>query len=158
MTLTDRWLCLLYHTEEREHWEDEVIANKWHSWLLKPETSDFTGEQCMSISSVQFSRSVVSDSLWPCWLQHARLPCPSPTPRACSNSCPSNWWCHPTVILCRPLLFMPSIFADIRVFSNGSVLHIRWSKCWSFSNWKNELLNGIKCLLYNLPACDLSSL
>ena len=47
--------------------------------------------------SVQFSRSVVSDSLWPYGLQHARLPCPSPTPGACSNSCPLNWWCHPTV-------------------------------------------------------------
>ena len=46
-------------------------------------------------SSVQFSRSVMSDSLWPHGLQHARLPCPSPTPRACSNSCPSSRWCHP---------------------------------------------------------------
>ena len=48
-------------------------------------------------SSVQISRSVVSDSLWPHGLQHSRLPCPSPTPRACSNSCPSSWWCHPTI-------------------------------------------------------------
>ena len=47
--------------------------------------------------SVQFSRSVVSDSLWPHVLQHARLPCPSPTPGACSNSCPSSQWCHPTI-------------------------------------------------------------
>ena len=45
----------------------------------------------------QFSRSVVSDSMQPHGLQHTRLPCPSPTPRACSNSCPSSWWCHPTV-------------------------------------------------------------
>ena len=45
----------------------------------------------------QFSRSVVSDSMKPHGLQHTRLPCPSPTPRACSNSCPSSWWCHPTV-------------------------------------------------------------
>ena len=37
------------------------------------------------------------DSLWPHGLQHARLPCPSPNPRACSNSCPSSWWCHPTI-------------------------------------------------------------
>ena len=43
------------------------------------------------------SRSVVSDSLWPCGLQHARLPCPSPTPGACSNSCPSSQWCHPPI-------------------------------------------------------------
>ena len=46
--------------------------------------------------SVQFSCSVVSDSLQPHGLQHARLPCPSPTPRACSDSCPSSWRCHPT--------------------------------------------------------------
>ena len=43
----------------------------------------------------QFSCSVVSDS-WPHGLQHTRPPCPSPTPGACSNSCPSSWWCHPT--------------------------------------------------------------
>ena len=47
--------------------------------------------------SVQFSHSVVSDSLRPHELQQARLPCPSPTPRACSNSCPSSQWCHPTI-------------------------------------------------------------
>ena len=39
----------------------------------------------------------MSDSLWPHGLQHARLPCPSPTPKACSNSCPSSQWCHPTI-------------------------------------------------------------
>ena len=47
--------------------------------------------------SVQFSRSVVSDSLWTHGLQHTRLPCPSPTPEAYSNSCPSRWWCHKTI-------------------------------------------------------------
>ena len=51
----------------------------------------------MSDSSVQFSHSVVSDSLLPLGLQHARLPCPSPTPTACSNSCPLSRWCHATV-------------------------------------------------------------
>ena len=45
----------------------------------------------------QFSHSVVSDSLWPHGLQHARLPCISPTPGACSNSCPLSQWCHPTI-------------------------------------------------------------
>ena len=46
---------------------------------------------------IQFSHSGLSDSLRPHGLQHARLPCPSPTPRACSNSCPSSRWCHPTI-------------------------------------------------------------
>ena len=45
----------------------------------------------------QFSHSAVSDSFWPHRLQHVRLPCPSPTPRAYSNSCPSRRWCHPTI-------------------------------------------------------------
>ena len=48
-------------------------------------------------SSVQFSRSVMSDSLWPHGLQHTSLPCPSPTPGVYSNSCPLSWWCHPTI-------------------------------------------------------------
>ena len=50
-----------------------------------------------SHSSVQFSHSVMSNSLWPHGLQHARPPCPSPTPGACSNSCPSSWWWYPTI-------------------------------------------------------------
>ena len=82
-------------------------------------------------SSVQFCRSAVSDSLQPHGVQHARPPCPSPTPRVYSNSCPLSWWCH--LILCHPLLLLPSIFPRIRVFSNESVLHIRWPKYWSFS-------------------------
>ena len=50
-----------------------------------------------AFSSVQFSHSVVSNSLQPHGLQHARPPCPSPTPGTYSNSCPSSWWCHPTI-------------------------------------------------------------
>ena len=49
------------------------------------------------LCSVQFSRSVVSDSLWPHELQHARPPCPSPNPGVHSNSCPLSWWCHPAI-------------------------------------------------------------
>ena len=48
-------------------------------------------------SSIHFSRSVISNYLQPHGLQHARIHCPSPTPRAYSNSCPSSWWCHPTI-------------------------------------------------------------
>ena len=61
----------------------------------------------------------------------ARLPCPSPTPGACSNSCPSMMSSN-HLILCHPLL-LPSIFPSIRVFSNESVLCIRWPKYWIFS-------------------------
>ena len=49
------------------------------------------------VQSVHFICSVVSDSLRPYGLQHGRLPCPTPTPGACSNSCPWSWWCHPTI-------------------------------------------------------------
>ena len=94
-------------------------------------------------TSVQFSHSVMSDSLRPHGLQQARLPCPCPslTPRACSKSfiikinhqCPLSWWRHPT-ISCSVNPF-PSclIFPSIRVFSNESALSIRWPKHWSFS-------------------------
>ena len=58
-----------------------------HTWLWKNHSSDL----------VQFSHSVVSDSLQPHGLQQARLPCPSPTLGAYSNSCPSHQWCHPTI-------------------------------------------------------------
>ena len=76
----------------------------------------------------------MSDSLQPHRLQHARLPCPSPSPGVCSNSRPSSWWCHPTIlVLCHPLLLLPSIFLSIRVFSSESVLCTRWPKYWSFS-------------------------
>ena len=50
-----------------------------------------------SFSLVQFSHSVMSNSLWPHGLQHTRLPCPSPTPGVPSNSCPLSWWYHPTI-------------------------------------------------------------
>ena len=76
----------------------------------------------MLISSVQFSYSVVSDSLWPHELQHTRPPCPSPTPRVHPNPCPLSRWCHPTISS-----------SVLRVFSNESALRIRWPKYWSFS-------------------------
>ena len=86
----------------------------------------------IGISSVQFSCSVVSGSLWPHEPQHARIPCPSPTPSppksmSIESVMPSN---H--LILCHPLL-LPSTFPRIRVFSNESVLHIRWPKYWRFN-------------------------
>ena len=73
----------------------------------------------------------MSDSLWLHELHHTRLPCPSLSPRACSNSCPLNQWCHPTI--CHPLLLLPSVFPSVRVFSNESALPIRWPKYWGFS-------------------------
>ena len=90
---------------------------------------------CWLLSSVQFSCSVMSDSLQPHGQQNTRPPCPSPTPGACSNSCALSRWCHLTsnrLIICCPLLLLPSIFPSIRGFSVESVLCIRWPKYWSF--------------------------
>ena len=89
--------------------------------------------KCEFTVSVQFSCSVMSDSLQTHGLQHTRPHCPSPTPRAYSNSGPLSQWCHPTVSSCHPLLLPASIFSRIMVFSNESFLHIRWPKYWSFS-------------------------
>ena len=73
------------------------------------------------------------DSLWPHELQHTRVPCPSLSPRVCSNSCPLTWWCYNHLILWHPLLLLPSLFPRVRVFSNELALCIRWLKYWSFS-------------------------
>ena len=74
-------------------------------------------------------------TLQPHGLQHTRLPCPSPTPKAFSNSWPPSWWCHPAISFSViPFSsFLPSVFPNIRVFSNESVLHIKWPKYWNFS-------------------------
>ena len=106
---------------------------------MRAVTSNEWGDMC-SVSaalltcapSVQFGRSVVSNSLRPHGLHNTRPPCPSSTPGIYPNSCPLSWWCHP-IILCHPLLLLPSIFPSIRVFSKESALRIRWPKYWSFS-------------------------
>ena len=73
----------------------EMFTNSVHAQPLS--LSFFHGSHMTQLRLSQFSRSVVSDSLGSHGLQHTRLPCPSPTPRACSNSCSSSQWCHPTV-------------------------------------------------------------
>ena len=74
-----------------------VWATKKAKWVTKGQiVYDLT--LMKSFSSVQFSCSVMSDSLWSHGLQYARLPCPSPTPGACSNSCPSSLWSHSIIL------------------------------------------------------------
>ena len=67
--------------------------------ILPPVGNNITTvfEESLLFYSFQFSCSIVPNSLWPHVLQHTRFPCPSPTPRAYSNSCPSSWWYHPTI-------------------------------------------------------------
>ena len=80
-----------------------------------------------SSPSVQFSCSVMSDSLRPHGLQHTRLPCPLPTPGACSNSCPSSQWCHPTIShsvvpfsFCLQSFPASGVFPMSQLFRSGS--------------------------------------
>ena len=96
--------------------------------------------QCIQItnhyvqfSSIQFSRSVMSDSLRPHESQHARPPCSSPSPGV--HSLTSIKPVMPTshLILCHPYLLLPPIPPSIRIFSNESTLRMRWPKYWSFS-------------------------
>ena len=87
-------------------WEHDVIVDqvvrkdllrRRHLIRNLSNEEKFWGDTFQPEDSVQFSHSVVFDSLRPHGLQHARLPCPSPTPRAYSNSCPLSQWCHPTI-------------------------------------------------------------
>ena len=87
----------------------------------------------LALLSVQFSRSVVSDSLGPHESQHTRPPCPSPTPGVHSNSRPWSQWCHPAISssvfpFSSCLQSLPAL-----VFSNESTLCMRWPEYWSFS-------------------------
>ena len=76
----------------------------------------------------------MSDSLWLHELQHARLPCPSPTPEVQSNSCPSSWWCHPAISsLVVSFSSCPHLPPASESFPNGATLHMRWPKYWNFS-------------------------
>ena len=84
-------------------------------------------------SSVQFSHSVVSDSLRPHEPQHARPPCPSPTPEVYPNSCPPSQDAIQPFHPLSSLLLLPPIPPSIRVFSSESTLHIKGPKNWSFS-------------------------
>ena len=94
-------------------------------------------------SSVQFRHSVMSDSLWPHGLQHTRPPCPSPTPGALKLMSIQSVMSSNHLIICRPLLLPPSIFPSIKVFSEESVLHIRWLKYWSFSISPSNEYSGL---------------
>ena len=75
-----------FETLRFQTWRD--AQNNWYQ-----KKGNYIANRC----SVQFSHSVVCDSLWPHGLQHNRLPCPAPTPGVYSNSCPSSQWCHPTI-------------------------------------------------------------
>ena len=125
-----------------------------------------------SFSSVQFSRSVVSDSLRPHESQHARPPCPSPTPWVYPNSCPSSWWCHPVISssfgpFSSCLQSLPAsgsfsvsqLFAwggqsiqSIRVSASASVLPMN-TQDWSplgWTGWISSQSKGLSRVFFNI--------
>ena len=102
-------------------------------WNMLGSTSYIVYGPYLDHHSGQFSCSVLSEYLRAHGLQHDRLPCPSPTPRTCSNSFTSIELVMSSIyfILCCPLLLLHSIFHSIGSFSKESVLHIRWLEYWS---------------------------
>ena len=103
-----------------------------------------------------FSCSVTSSSLGPHGLQHTKLPCPLPSPRAGSNSCPLGQWCYPTLSSCVVPFSscLPSIFPNIRVFSNELAPFIRWPKYCNFSISPSSEYSGL--IYFRIDWLDLA--
>ena len=117
-------LCLL----NRKAWASpDSLTGQQGFWALPGFSLPFYSCCC--------STAIMSNSLQPHGLQHTRLHCPSPSPRACSNSCPSSWWCHPTISssVVPFSSHLQSFPASGFVFSNELALRIKCPKYWSFN-------------------------
>ena len=97
----------------------------------------------------------MSESLRPHGLQHTRFPGPSPTPGACSTHDRKSVMPSNHLIFGHPFLLLPSLFPSIRVFSKESVLHIRWSKYWSFSFSNSHSNEYSKQISFRIDWLDL---
>ena len=163
----------------REEW----LNKRKEQWILSllSYISAVAGLMCwegwpnsLLFTSVQFSCSVVSDSLWPHGLQHTRPPCPSPAPGACSNSCPSSLWCHPTIsssvvpfsshLQSFPAsgsfpvsYFLSSDGQSIGVSASASVLPVN-SQDWSPLGWTGWISLQSKGLSRVFPTAQLNSI
>ena len=126
-----------------------------YSWCVRKAYNEAQGLVEVDSPTVQFSHSVMFDSLRPHGLQHARPPCLSPAPRVYSDSCPLSQWCHPTISSCHPFLLLPSIFPSIRVFSSESVLCIRWPKYCSVSFSINPFNEDSGLISFRMDWLDL---
>ena len=95
LTVLGIYFSFLIHWDIYFEYHFSLWESVYYFYVLKLKA--ISSIMLQSHHSVQFSRSVVSDSLWPHESQHARPPCPSPTPGVYSNSCPSSRWCHPAI-------------------------------------------------------------
>ena len=115
----------------RIHWLlhcRQVLYHLSHRILISVRTQLHSGDKLLLL----FSHSVVSDSLRPHGLQHTRPPCPSPTPGACSSSCPSWWGCHPTIS--SSVVPFSSLLQSFPASGSFPMSRFfRWPKYWSFS-------------------------
>ena len=143
----------------RKSWNPHTLMES--SWEIPQKV-----KHRITINSVQFSRSVMSDSLWPHELQHARPRSPSPTPRVHPNPCPLSRRCHPTISsYVHPLLLLPSIFPSIRDFftSGGQSIGVSASTSvlpmntqdWSplgWTGWISLQSKGLSRVFSNITA------
>ena len=145
-------------------WLPPLVYSAGH----KPVRLWLTKLQILCFTVSQFSHSVVSDSLQLHGLQHARLLCPSPTPRAYSNSCPLSWWCHPTISSsaspfssCLQSFLASGSFQMTQLFASGgqsagvsastSVLPMNtqdWSP-WGWTGWIPSQSKGLSRVFSN---------
>ena len=112
------------------HWQAASFTTELPE---EPNRNPITFFKKLIQSVSQFSHSVVSDFLWSHGLQHARLLCPLLSPGVCSNSCPLSQWCYLSnhLILCCPLLLLPSLVPSIKVFPMSWLFAFTWPKYWS---------------------------
>ena len=113
------WMCA---TKQQQQSSQTNIQLRWR---LTSETRD---KKSAFLWLLLFSHSVMSDSLWPHGLQHSRLPCPSLSPRVCSNSCLLSRWCHPTILSSAAPSSYPQSFP-----ASGS------APCWGYTRERQRL-------------------
>ena len=128
-----------------------AVESEWQKWLVRgylqggcQRALGGRGTGWFHFFWVQFSRSILSDSLWRHGLQHTRLPCPSPTLRASSNPCPLSQWCHPTISssvvpfsFCLQSFPASGSFLMSQFFASGGTMY------WGFSISFSKVYSGL---------------
>ena len=132
-----------------------LVLEKWKSITVSTLPHSVSHRVIGLDATIFSSVSQLCLTLQPHGLQHTRLPCPSPTPRVCSNMSPLTLMPFNHLILCCPLLFQSSIFPSISAVSNESILHIRWPKYWSFSFSMSPLIEYSGLISFRIHCLDL---